>query len=88
MGLLSKLDSDLKDERSFEGFKQTLHCELSFATSVTLLFCPLGDPAATHLDVEAAQHGVDAEQVSDGVIYVAVKCCVGDWAPQEAEGLL
>lgn len=36
------------------------------------------EPAVTHLDVEATQHSIDAEQVSDGVIYVAVQCCVGD----------
>lgn len=30
------------------------------------------DCAVTHLDVEAAQHSVDAEHVSDGVIYAAV----------------
>lgn len=36
------------------------------------------DSAVTHLDVEAMQHSIDAEQVSDGVIYVAVQCCVGD----------
>lgn len=31
-----------------------------------------------HLDVEAAQHSVDTEQVSDRVVYVTVQDCVGD----------
>lgn len=44
--------------------------------------------ALAHLDVEAAQHGVDAEQVSDSVVDVAVQGRVGDRRPQEVEGLL
>lgn len=39
-----------------------------------------------HLDIEAVQHGIDAEHILDGGIYVAVQCCVGDWGPQDAEG--
>lgn len=35
----------------------------------------------THLDVEATQHRIDAEQVSDGVVYVAVDLGVGDRGP-------
>lgn len=41
-----------------------------------------------HLDVEAAQHSVDAEQVADGVIDVAVQRRVGDRGPQQTERLL
>lgn len=44
--------------------------------------------AAPHLDVEAAQHAVDAQQVPHGVVYVAVQRCVGDGATQQTEGLL
>lgn len=39
------------------------------------------EPAVTHLDVEATQHRIDAEKVSDGVVYVTVQRCVGDWGP-------
>lgn len=39
-----------------------------------------------HLDIEGAQHSIDAEQILDGGIYVAVQCCVGDWGPQDAKG--
>lgn len=39
-----------------------------------------------HLDIEGAQHSIDAEQILDGGIYVAVQCCVGDWRPQDAKG--
>lgn len=41
---------------------------------------PTAAPLA-HLDVEAAQHGVKTEQVSDGVVYVAVQGCIGDRSP-------
>lgn len=33
-----------------------------------LHFSKMMHPAGTHLDVEAVQHSIDAEQVSDGVI--------------------
>lgn len=39
------------------------------------------DSVMTHLDVEATQHRIDAEQVSDGVVYVAVDLGVGDRRP-------
>lgn len=44
--------------------------------------------ALAHLDVEAAQHGFDAEQVPERVVDVAVEGRVGDRRPQEVEGLL
>lgn len=39
-----------------------------------------------YLDIESAQHSIDAEQVLDGGIYAAVQGCVGDWGPQDAKG--
>ena len=42
--------------------------------------CPLNPDLCdlAHLDVEAAQHLSDAEDVSEAVVYVAVEHCVGD----------
>lgn len=39
-----------------------------------------------HLDIEGAQHSVDAEQVLDGGIYAAVHGRVGDGGPQVVKG--
>lgn len=65
-------------ERSHKGYLS--HSPIGFVV--------LRAAALAHLDVESAQHGVDAEQVLDRVVDVAVKGRVGDRRPQEVEGLL
>lgn len=59
--------------------------EDKLAPVCTVLVCsktvaPTVTPLA-YLDVEAAQYSVDAEQVSNGVVYVAVQSCIGDRSP-------
>lgn len=47
---------------------------------LTIDLCPLNPDLCdlAHLDVEAAQHLSNAEDVSEAVVYVAVQRCVGD----------